>query len=323
MRKKRIPLAVQLAVCEQLSQVLAAGFNLRQSLQVVTLTFDAQAAVWTAVDLQLSAGTSLAESLAANHFHPQIVAQLALAEHHGQLADALHDAAELVRVQTESRHKLRQLMVYPLILLALLAVIQTVLLVGVLPMLGSTHASFVQTELLGAAAVLVLAAGSWLGLRRLTAVERAGLWQKVPVIRTLAINYYRYQFVSGLAQYLAAGLPLITYVGALSEAPNNPLRPVGQSVQARLEAGEPLQAALEHPLIYAPARQLLMLGQPPKLVQAGMTLFAKQLLKQFGERVERWLAAVQPVMFILIGLQIVMMYRELLLPLYDHLGGLP
>lgn len=323
MTKNRIPLTIQLAVCEQLSQVLTAGVNLRQSLQVVTLTFSGQAALWAAVDERLTAGISFAESLAASHFHPQIVAQLSLAEHHGQLAEALHDAAELVRVQTESRHKLRQLMVYPLILVALLALIQTVLLATVLPMLGGTRSTFVRTELISGGLVILGLVSSWVWVRRLDAPRRAKLLQRVPIVRALAINYYQYQFVSGLAQYLAAGLPLISYFEALGDNRTHPLRPLGQLVQTRLAAGKPIHAALQHSLIYAPARELLLLGQPQELVQAGMALFAKQLLKQFEERVERWLALVQPVMFILIGLQIVMMYRELLLPLYDNLGGLP
>lgn len=323
MTKRRLALATQLAVCEQLSQELSAGFSLRQALTLITLTFKEQAALWRLLDERLAAGNGLGESLAELHFHPQIIAQLRLAEHHGHLASALHDAAALVRVQTTSRHKLRQLMVYPVLLLGLLGVIQTVLLVGVLPMLGGTHASFIRTELIGGGVLAMLLGGGFVALRRLTPVGRAGLFQRVPVIRVLAIEYYQYQFVSGLAQYLAAGLPLVSYFEALSEDAANPLVPVGLTVQARLTAGESIESALNHRLIFPPARELLLMGQPQALVEAGMALFAQQLLARFEERIERWLAMVQPVMFILIGLQIVMMYRELLLPLYDNLGGLP
>lgn len=323
MKTKRLPLAVQLAVCEQLSQLLGAGFSLRASLQVVTLNFAAQAAVWQAVDQRLSGGSGLAAGLAAVHFHPQIVAALTLAERHGQLALALQDAAALVRVQTESRKKLRQLMMYPLLLLALLAVIQSVLMLGVLPMLGGAQSRFVQRELFGAAVLAGLGLALWQWLRRLGGAQRAHLLLKLPGLRQLATNYYQYQFVSGLAQSLAAGLPLASYVAALATLDANPLAIVGQSIQQQLAAGGELGAALAQPLIFPPARALLLLGQPGPLVQAGMALFARQLLKQFEDRVERWLAVVQPVMFILIGVQIVLMYRELLLPLYDNIGGLP
>lgn len=323
MKKHRLSLPVQLAVCEQLSQLLATGFSLRESLQVIGLIFTPHAQLWAALDQWLSDGSALAAGLEKAHFQSQIVSQLKLAERHGQLAAALMDAARLVRVQTESRRRLRQLMMYPLVLIALLAVIQIILIIGVLPMLGGGQSQFVQRELIG----LVVAAGTivlfWGVIKRWDAVHRARFYQRLPLVNRLAVNYYQYQFVSGLAQYLAAGLPLAAYFDTLAALANDPLAPVGRAVQARLASGVQIPEAMKHPLIFAPARELLLLGQPAELVQAGMALFATQLLAQFEARVERWLAVVQPLMFLVIGLQIVLMYREMLLPLYDNLGGFP
>ncbi|WP_164512065.1 type II secretion system F family protein [Lacticaseibacillus daqingensis] len=317
----KLKLADQLVACERLITLLSVGFSLADGLTYLRVSQPRAAPRWRQMRQTLARGGSVAAALQQAGFDPVIVTQAQLATVHGQLADGLTVAVRFLRLQQTSRHRLMQLLVYPAVLMTLLLVLQGVLILGVIPMLGATPPGVVWLPLVGlglGGGVGLLALVGW---RRCTPLQRGRLLLAWPGVRQLARLYYQAVLVSGVAQFLAAGQPVTAYLAQLAALPPAVLPVLAQSVLGQVAAGQSLEVALRHPLVYPPARELMTLGQPPALVQTGMALLAQTLLATLQARLERWLAVVQPLLFLVIGAQIVLMYQALLGPLYGQ-GGI-
>ena len=63
------------------------------------------------------------------------------------------------------------------------------------------------------------------------------------------------------------------------------------------------------------------MGQTDHLVATGLKLFGEQLFLQLQQRLERLVNLVQPLLFLLIGGEILLVYLQILLPLYQSFGG--
>lgn len=317
---KKVSLADQLRFCRLVAELLNAGFSLNQALVYLEAAMPKNKQYWQTIQNQLAAGVELTDSLQGAYFHPLILQQVTLAQQHGQLADSLSHAAEYLQLQVGNRRKLKQLLVYPSVLMVLLVSLQLVLWLGVLPSLQMQTTMTNWWPLVVVISVLILSLSGWFGLRRLPAVTCYRLSQVVPVVRGLVNNYYQYQFAVGASHFLAAGLELSAYCELLAGLSDTVLAHTGQSVVSELTAGAPLEKALHQRLIYPPIVELIGLGQEQTLVAHGVELFAQALFTRLRQRFEQVMALVQPVLFLVIGAQIVMVYMGMLGPLYNSVN---
>ena len=317
---KKVNLADQLRFCRLVAELLNAGFSLNQALVYLTAAMPKNKLQWTTLQNQLAAGIELAPSLQTAHFHPLIIQQVTLAQQHGQLGESLSHAAAYLQLQVANRRKLKQLLVYPSILMVLLVSLQLVLWLGILPSLQMQATVNNWWPLLAVLSVLLLAFGSWFGLRRLPPTTRYRLSQVLPVVRGLVNDYYQYQFAVGASHFLAAGLALSAYCELLAGLSDSVLAHTGQAVATALAAGAPPEKALQQRLIYPPIAELIGLGQEQTLVAHGVDLFAQALFARLVQRFEQMMALVQPVLFLVIGVQIVLVYMGMLGPLYNSIN---
>ena len=160
----------------------------------------------------------------------------------------------------------------------------------------------------------------WLGLRHLSAVTRYHVSQGIPIVRGLVNDYYQYQFAVGAGHFLTAGLELSAYCELLAGLSDTVLAHTGQTVVKELAAGVAPEVALNQRLIYPPIAELVGLGQEQSLVAHGVGLFAQALFERLNQRFEQVMALVQPVLFLMIGVQIVLVYMGMLGPLYNSIN---
>ncbi|WP_390409412.1 type II secretion system F family protein [Lacticaseibacillus jixiensis] len=315
--KRQLKLAAQLRACRLLAELLAAGFSFNDGLRYLQVAMPANTRQWAHLQQVLAAGGGLAQALQEVGFHPLIVSQVQLAELHGRLAASLQQAADYLQLQAQNRRRLQQLMVYPAVLLSLLVIVQLVLWFAVLPSLMIAPSQTWRWQLLGLAAIGIVSAGALLVYAKASWHLRFALSRLVPGIRGLVMLYYQYQFVAGASHYLAAGLELSAYCQRLAKQPPSVLQHLGRQITQALADGQELTVAMQQKLVYPPLSELLALGQSEAIVRTGAKLFAQSLFAELQARYQRLLNLVQPVMFLLIGVQIVMVYMDILGPLYN------
>lgn len=318
---KRVPVKLQVTCCQTLGVLLQSGFRLDDALQFIMVQLPQMKLTLTRMRADLANGVAVEATFERGGFAPVICTQVGLADSHGNLEGALNEVSGYLSLRQEARTRMWQLLAYPLTLVILLTVMQMGIIYWVLPQLqaGTNGALDRQPIIIGGCLCTILLV--MLFLKGQTTQKRYALLRHVPIVGRLMTTYYQYEFMIGAASFLAVGRDLGAYCAYLVQTPAGPLATVGVSVTNQLLAGVPLQTALVNPLVPTGLIHLMSLGQEPALFAQSVNTFASTLFKGLQVRMNQLLAFVQPVMFMVIGVQIVLMYARLLLPLYSVVGG--
>ena len=316
----KVPLIVQERFCRQSAALMKAGFNLSDVFAYLQVSLPKHTAIWQGIENELANGMAFSDAVARQDLAPILFQQLQLAQVHGDLAKALTIAADYLHLRVRNRQRIVQLLVYPCLLLAMLVVLQIVVVFGVLPALSLPQSNLVALQLIGLGVVTVIGLLGYCYWHRLSPLKRLLVLQKVPGMRQLLRTYYQFQFTAGAAQFLLAGADIANFCQHLATL-DGPMGKLGARIQTKVQQGYELSVALQEPLIPAEVARLLTMGQSHHLVATGLQLFGEQLFSRLQQQLERLVSLVQPFLFLIIGGEILLVYLQILLPLYQSIGG--
>lgn len=317
---KKLTLSAQANCCGTISALLQSGFRLGDALAFLTVRFPKLQPRIEQVQDELADGEAVDVAFRNGGFAPVVCTQVGLAGAHGNLDGALAEVAKYLKLLQNSRAKVYQLLAYPLTLLALLTVMQLGIVYWVLPQLSADPDKAMGPQLFICMIIVCTVLLAVVLIRGLTPQKRYDLLRHVPVVGKILTEYYQYEFMIGAASFLSVGRDLGAYCAYLTELPPGPLATVGRRVTNELLQGVALQKALVDPLVPASLVNLMAMGQEPQLFARSTAALARGLFNELEVRMNRLLAFVQPVMFLILGVQIVVMYAHLLLPLYSVVG---
>ncbi|WP_201251207.1 type II secretion system F family protein [Lacticaseibacillus rhamnosus] len=316
----KVPLIVQERFCRQSAALMKAGFNLSDVFAYLQVSLPKHTAIWQGIENELANGIAFSDAVARQDLAPILFQQLQLAQVHGDLAKALTIAADYLHLRVRNRQRIVQLLVYPCLLLAMLVVLQIVVVFGVLPALSLPQSNLVALQLIGLGVVTVIGFLGYCYWHRLSPLKRLLVLQNVPGMRQLLRTYYQFQFTAGAAQFLLAGADIANFCQHLATL-DGPMGKLGIRIQAKVQQGYELSVALQEPLIPAEVARLLTMGQSHHLVATGLKLFGEQLFSRLQQQLERLVSLVEPFLFLIIGGEILLVYLQILLPLYQSIGG--
>ncbi|WP_288762481.1 type II secretion system F family protein [uncultured Lacticaseibacillus sp.] len=321
MGTRRLPISVQAEVCEHMGTLLRSGFNVADALAFMTVRWPRRAPTFEQLIEAVSNGTELADALHAVGFAPVVSTQVALAGAHGSLADTLGTTAQYLQLIRRTRGRLWQLLMYPLVLLVVLGFLEVGIVYWVLPQLTQKQPVIPWPQIIVVAVIVgVCVLAIWF-IRVLDSAGRYQLLRRWPVIGVMLTRYYQYEFTVGAGTFLRGGQDLAGYCRYLARLDAGPLTSLGRRVVDGLAEGEALNAVLKDPLVPAGVTRLLSLGQSQAEFAQTVETYAKGLFADLQARMNKMLALIQPLLFLVIGVQIVVMYTRLLLPLYSNIGG--
>lgn len=321
MRTKHLPLKVQAKCCRTLSSLLSSGFALGQALDFLVVQYPRQKRQLTAVSDELAAGCEVSRAFAAGGFSQVVCTQIGLSGQHGDLACTLSELGEYLTLLYESRGRVGQLLAYPVTLLLLLTVLQAGIVYWVLPQLTAKPAGAMLPQIVLCVVALLGGISVAITVKGMSAESRYQMLRHVPIVGGMLRKYYQYEFVLGAASFLSVGRDLGAYCDYLATMANGPLAILGEHVGDQIARGVSLDAALNDDLVPTGFVQLAQMGQEPQLFARSVRAFAQGLFTDLQVQMNRILAFVQPLMFIVLGVQIIVMYARLLLPLYSVIGG--
>lgn len=128
-----------------------------------------------------------------------------------------------------------------------------------------------------------------------------------------------------LAIFLKAGMTLpeiIEYFATESAGKRSLGQELAKNAQFSLVNAEDLTTWLSKQIYLRPGiSAYLTRGFEPGILSAYLAFYAKREYQSFHRRVHRSFSLIQPLLFAIIGLTIVLLYLAMLLPLYQNLGG--
>jgi len=329
-------------LCRQLGLLLHAGVSLGDGLSLLR---DGEEngplkGLYAAMQEKLDGGAPLWQAFEEAGCFPLYVTGLVkTAEGTGRLEAALNSLADFYENKERTRRQIVNALTYPAILLALMAVVITVLLTRVLPVFNDVYASLggQLTGLAGAlltlgqvldgampilcgllCAALVLLALFWLngGFRR----RLTGFWRRhwgdsgIPK----ALNNARFAqamamgFSGGLLPEDAAALA----AKLLEDCPKAKTR--GEGCIKQLQEGVPLPEALGKQGFLSPAAcRMLTLGLRSGSGDGVMEDIARRMLEEAQQDIERSAAKVEPALVLVTSLLVGVILLAVMLPLMN------
>ena len=329
MKKQQWPLKTQADFFELLGQLIANGYALERTLMTVQGVLPKQRLALIAIVAGLHQGQPL-HQLLAPYVRREIARELAFASVHGRLSQLVMEIGRREHRRLRQSQKLRQLLLYPVVLLVMLAGLMGLFCTYLLPQLQQMGAPVPQLSHWGvvlSVSVLTCCVVSWLGgriWRRRNWLQRLQLLQRVPFIGSLVQLSIGYQMSLQLGLLLTSGIGLATIVkrSATADSPEL-MRLLGTQAERGLREGQDLRQVIQSmPLLPPECQHLFAKGKSEQAIGEDFQILAQRKFELLERQVQRYLMIIQPVCFAVIGLIVIGLYGIMLLPMYRNMGEL-
>jgi type IV pilus assembly protein PilC len=345
-RKRRVNPSLLLVFSQELAALLKAGLPLFQSLDVMLerqrdpLLRQSLGAVREKV----KSGTALSEAFRQEGglYPPIFAASLVAGERSGDLDQVLRRFAAHLRLNLSLKKKAISASVYPIVLLAMMAALVSVLVVWVIPQFRSFYEGlgaelpFATRILLGFATavranvlwILLAVAGAVFGvtywLRRegaAVALDRALL--RLPYFGGLMRMYATSQLSRTLATLLAGGLPLLNALEVAAASIGNRAMAVAVgAATGRIREGASLTAALESTGMLEPLPlEMVKVGEQTGALGEMLNAVADFYDEDLDNRMATVLSLVEPVLLVLMAIIVAAMLLAFYLPMFQAISA--
>ncbi|SFG88425.1 competence type IV pilus assembly protein ComGB [Sporolactobacillus nakayamae] len=290
---------------------------------------------------RLKAGNTLHETLSDYKYPKEVTSSIYFAEASGHLSEALIENGQMILRKERYVQTLRRLIRYPLFLLWILAIVLFVVGHFLLPNFIQLYhslslelpaitrmmlylAEHMVLVLLVIAGFILLVAMGTIIFQHQELLNRIRLAARIPLLASFIKLHYTHQFAFQVGGLLRSGLTIKQSVEILSEQGTSPfLKLESKRLSEKLIQGVPLNSAIEDTVYYLP--ELLMIIEQGGLQSSlgnALDRFSDQLMTRM-ERQTKWLLSLcQPILLILIGGFVLLLFLSILLPVFHMINGL-
>ena len=338
--RRRIRTREFLVFNQELATLLQAGLPLVQSLDILRQRMDDPGfkTVLNDVHDRVHAGASLSEAFdAQGGIVPGVyTASLLAGEKSGGLQEVIRRYVDYVKVVTALQRKTLSALIYPVILLGLSLIVVSIIVLRVVPEFEAFYGGFgaelpLMTRMVVTVSnaarsnllLMVPAAGlaGWAAWRWLQRPGRAALLDRLilrlPGVGSIAGRFATSQMSRTLATLLGGGMPLVDAIDVAARALGNRFYAEQLSVAGRrVREGEALAAALAARGIFpSVVIRMVEVGEATGALREMLTSVADFFDEEIETRLGRFVAVIEPVLLIVMGLVIAALLVALYLPL--------
>ncbi|CAN5868611.1 type II secretion system inner membrane protein GspF [soil metagenome] len=328
---------------EQLAQLLSRGVPLIEALEVAAQTVSPPAR--GRVDKmreQVSAGATFADAAGtAGGLDAVTCAIYRAAERTGDLAGSARQLALAARRTLAVAGRATTLLIYPLIVLAVAAVVAVVMLVFIVPKLGEQLVSTGQRLpwytaalvwlgnlmsdnilIFGAVAVVVFIVVAI--FRKVIATSVFDTMRKLPLFGALVLAQESARFFSVMAAMTRSGIPLADGLATANQAVGHPLlRSQMDRLRTRLVEGGVLRNLIEQvDALPLGTRRLLIAAERSGDLETAFSALAGDMTEEVDRRSQRLLAVLQPLLIVVMFMVIGSLLMAIMVPLLNMSSNL-
>ncbi|ARF12723.1 competence type IV pilus assembly protein ComGB [Sporosarcina ureae] len=327
----------------RLSVLLQEGYTFHEGLILIlpyhTKEYDEKL---RQVEEELKMGYGVSHILKSLGFGKSMMLPIVIAEVDGNLMRALKEVADRVNRKAEKQKQIRKLLAYPIVLFSFLLILLVAFRQFFLPnfealtvMRANNEGGIVQLlpklvssipDLLLTASI-ILAVGFLLvrmWLKKLSPFEVLHYVLKVPGINTFYSEMKTRDFASELGSLLQSGLSMQSALAVLKEQTEDPiLSVITNELSEHVIYGESLHEAIRltdglSPRLADFAKHGADTGYLPK----ELILYSEHTNEQLEEKVNQWITILQPALFGVLAVCILLSYLSILLPVYKMIDSI-
>lgn len=329
----------QLALNEQMAQLLSRGVPLVEALDVVAQSVrpSGRAQVLRLRD-QVASGVSFAEACKGSGggggFDNVTIAVYRGAERSGDLAGAAKEMATTIRRRLAVAGKATTLMLYPLVVLSISLIVAVFMMLVVVPMLAEAllksdiklplyskvvfntslwmqgHVGLLVVML--AAVLLAILLG-----RRAVARGFTVLMRTIPILRDVVLAQESARFFAVMAALTRTGVPIAESLGVANQAITHPtMRKELDRLRTRLIEGGLLRVLVEEvKTLPVGTRRLLVASERTGDMESAFNTLATDMADEVDKRSSRLLAVLEPLLIVMMFLIIGSLLISIMLPM--------
>lgn len=343
----RISAKDKILFTRQLATLINAGMPLMQSLRMVLAQTQNKALklIISQIISDIEAGTSFAEVLKKHPkvFSPIYVSLVEAGEASGTLDSSLERLAFQQEKDSELLSKVRGALVYPIIVLVVMAAVVVFMLVSVLPQVQELYKGFkgaklpfLTQALLALSkfttkfwwlviiiwAVVIVSARAFLKTPAgVSFADEAKM--RVPLFGPLFQKLYMARFTRTAATLVASGVPLIRILEITSDAVGN--TKVGGTIRRAIDkvrGGKALSEALENDKYFIDlVPSMLRIGEQSGQIEGMLGKTADYFEKEVDTMVKNISTIIEPALMVMMGIIAILIVSAVLLPIYALVGS--
>ncbi|MDV6377897.1 competence type IV pilus assembly protein ComGB [Sporosarcina sp. GW1-11] len=327
----------------RLSVLLEEGYTFHEGL-ILILPYHTKNYVerLEQVETELKSGYGVSYILESLGFSKSMMLPIAIAEVDGNLLRALNEVANRVNRREEKQKQIQKLLAYPVVLFSFLLLLLVAFRQFFLPnfealsiMRSDEQSGVVQLLPYIVSAIpnllLVIAISVVVGyvvmkfwIKRLTAAQILRKFLKVPLAGSFFCDMKTRDFASELGSLLQSGLSLQSALGVLKEQTEDPiLAEITGQLSNYVIYGEPLHEAIR--LTDGLSNRLADFakhGADTGYLSKELMIYSEHTGEQLEEKMNRWITILQPALFGILAICILLSYLSILLPVYKMIDGI-
>jgi type IV pilus assembly protein PilC len=340
--RSAIPSREFLIFNQELATLLRAGMPLVQSLDLLKSRIQSPVfrSVLNDVHERVRSGSALSDAFAshANLFPSVYTASLVAGERSGNLDAVLRRFVEYSKIVATVKRKTISALIYPVILITLAAVLESIIVLKVVPAFSDFYESFnAQLPLMTRVIVGIsdfMVANFWLLLiGLLTAAAAIAVWVRqpgqrarldrwllsVPMLGDVARKFATSQMARTLSTLLGGGLPLVNALDIAARSVGNRFMATELDVvAARVREGSSFAGALEARHVFPDvAVKMAEVGESTGALQDMLNTVADFYDEEISTNMERFVTLIEPVLLVVMGIVIAGLLLALYMPLFQ------
>ena len=313
---------------ENLSYLLSVGYDLENALKMVQLLLKLPAQQIICILTALKSGATFSQVMTP-YVRQELIQQLDFATVHGRLVNLLQALGKRERERLLQYRKLRQMLLYPVVLLVLLSFMLVGFLLFLLPELRQLG---VNLQLLDAKVsfyyvlvfVLINTLVGCCYFKKQSWYKRLKILMKMPLIGKIVKLSIEYYICLQLGLLLTSGVELSTIVKRARQSTKYELTAyIGNKAWEALNNGQTIdQFIMNLELLPKECALLFTRGQPQYKVGEEFQILAQRKFQLLDELIQKYMTFIQPICFAVIGVVVIGMYYLTLVPMYQNMGDI-
>ncbi|APX72385.1 competence protein ComG [Companilactobacillus allii] len=311
-----------------LSKLMHNGFPIRDAINSMRM-MDKGNRVFDKIYQDLQNGQMVSVALKHLELSQVINNQLIIAQSNGGLQKALFQSGIILKNKARQKEKLKDLLAYPLVILSFLFILLIGMKFYIIPQMDLSQGSkmidafFMGLVILSIMSVIFVV-GFIYRIRRMDEYTRANLIIRLPIIGNTYLSFYQFMILQGLGMQVASGLNLYEICTSSQIFKSGSIQAtIANDFINGLNSGKDIyQLINDDAILPNELKMILQSGDETRNIAQDLILMSELKFDETQKKLKRILNMIQPILFAIIAMVIVITYLIVLLPVYGMMKGM-
>lgn len=312
-----------------LANLLSTGFSFAEVIAFLKRSQLLQLDYVLKMEESLLKGQGLADMLSGLGFSDAILTQISLADRHGNIETTLVAIQHYLNQMARIRRKTVEVITYPLILLLFLFVMMLGLRRYLIPQLETQNQityflNHFPAFFIGFCSGLILLFGMvWLRWRSQSRLKLYSRLSRYPFLGKLLKQYLTSYYAREWGTLIGQGLDLMTILDIMAIEKSSLMKELAEDIRMSLLEGQAFHIKVAtYPFFKKELSLMIEYGEIKSKLGAELEIYAQESWEQFFSQLYQVTQLIQPAIFLVVAVTIVMIYAAILLPIYQNMGGI-